>query len=78
MCQHGSPSRRSQGCGTAPGKPGKGGGGVEQAKFAKVAASLHVTVQQLITALQNMKKAIGQGTSPADALAAFAKELGVT
>lgn len=63
----------------APG-PGqqKGGGGIGQAELAKVAASLHVSVQRLTTALVNLKKAIGQGTSPSDALAAFAKELGVS
>lgn len=63
----------------APG-PGekKGGGGISEAELAKVAASLHVSVKQLTTALVDLKKAIGQGTSPSDALAAFAKELGVS
>lgn len=63
---------------TAPGPGQKKGGGISQAELAKVAASLHVSVKRLTTALQNMKKAIGQGTSPSDALAAFAKELGVS
>jgi hypothetical protein len=59
----------------APGQ-GKTPGG-DQAQLAKVAAGLHVSVHRLITALDNLKKAIGQGTSKPDALAAFAKELGV-
>jgi hypothetical protein len=58
--------------------PGKGGGGIDNAQLAKVAASLHVSVQRLTTALGNLKKAFGQGTSKVDAVAAFAKELGVS
>lgn len=59
--------------------PGKGsGGGIDQGVLAKVAASLHVSVQQLTTALVDMKKAIGQGDTPAQALAGFAKELNIT
>ncbi len=47
-------------------------------QLAKVAASLHVTVKQLTTALDNLKRALGNGTDKATAIAAFAKELGIT
>ncbi|MET8997669.1 hypothetical protein [Amycolatopsis sp. NPDC004169] len=47
-------------------------------QLAKVAASLHVTVKQLTTALDNLKRAVGNGTGKATAIAAFAKELGIT
>ncbi|MGW4062818.1 hypothetical protein ACWEGE_31360 [Amycolatopsis sp. NPDC004747] len=47
-------------------------------QLAKVAASLHVTVKQLTTALGNLKRALGNGTGKATAIAAFAKELGIT
>jgi hypothetical protein len=60
-----------------PGKPGKPGG-VNSATLAKVAASLHVTVKQLTTALVNFKLALGRGASKQAALAGFAKELGVS
>jgi hypothetical protein len=62
---------------SAPGKPGKPGGG-DSAPLAKVAASLHVSVPQLTTALISMKRALGQGASKQAALAGFAKELGVS
>jgi hypothetical protein len=47
-------------------------------QLAKVAASLHVTVKQLTTALDNLKRALVNGTGKATAIAAFAKELGIT
>lgn len=47
-------------------------------QLAKVAASLHVTVKQLTTALDNLKRALVKGTGKATAIAAFAKELGIT
>ncbi|VVJ17428.1 Uncharacterised protein [Amycolatopsis camponoti] len=47
-------------------------------QFAKVAASLHVTVKQLTTALDNLKRALGNGAGKATAIAAFAKELEIT
>lgn len=56
-------------------EPGKPGG---KAVLAKVAASLHVSVQQLTTALQHMKQAVVKGTPEAAAVAAFAKELRIT
>lgn len=74
---------------SAPAKPGKPGkpGGVDSASsrpsrpgatLAKVAASLHVSVQQLTTALDNLKRALGQGASKSAAVAGFAKKLGVS
>ncbi len=48
------------------------------AVVAKVAASLHVSVQQLVTALNHLKQAVGNGTDMAAAVAAFAKELRIT
>ncbi|MET8847527.1 hypothetical protein [Amycolatopsis sp. NPDC004625] len=47
-------------------------------QLAKVAASLHVTVKRLTTALDNLKRAVVNGTDQATAIAAFAKELGIT
>lgn len=47
-------------------------------QLAKVAASLHVTVKQLATALDNLKRALVNGSDKATAIAAFAKELGIT
>ncbi|QKV80399.1 hypothetical protein [Amycolatopsis sp. Hca4] len=47
-------------------------------QLAKVAASLHVTVKQLTTALDNLKRAVGNGPGKATAIAAFAGELGIT
>ncbi|MEV4313112.1 hypothetical protein [Actinocrispum sp. NPDC049592] len=52
--------------------------GKQDERFAKIAASLHVSVQQLRTALDNLKRALGKGTDKAAAVAAFAKELGIT
>ena len=46
--------------------------------LAAVAASLHVTVKQLTTALENLKRAIGSGTGKEAAVAAFAKELKIS
>ena len=60
---------------SAPGKPGKPG---MDAVLIKVAASLHVSVQQLVTALGDFKQALGKGESEQAALAGFAKELGVS
>jgi hypothetical protein len=48
------------------------------AVVAKVAASLHVSVDQLVTALDHLKRAVGNGTDKTAALAAFAKELNVS
>lgn len=59
-----------------PGKKNEGKKNDEQ--LAKVAASLHVTVKQLTTAVDNLKRALGNGTGKATAIAAFAKELGIT
>lgn len=50
----------------------------KDAVFAKVAAELHVSVEQLVTALDHLKQAVGNGTAKADAVAAFAKELKVS
>jgi hypothetical protein len=50
----------------------------DDATLAKVAASLHVSVKQLTTALDNLKQAVGKGADKAAALGAFAKELGVS
>ncbi|WP_103351406.1 hypothetical protein [Amycolatopsis sp. CA-128772] len=47
-------------------------------QLAKVAASLHVTVKRLTTALGNLKRAVVNGTDKAAAIAAFARELGIT
>ena len=47
-------------------------------QLAKVAASLHVTVKQLNTALGNLKRALVNGSDKATAIAAFAEELGIT
>lgn len=46
--------------------------------LAKVAASLHVTVRQLTTALVHLKQALGNGADKDAAVGAFAKELGVS
>jgi hypothetical protein len=56
----------------------KDGGKKHDEQLAKVAASLHVTVKQLTTALTNLKRAVVNGTDKATAIAAFAKELGIT
>ena len=64
--------------GDKSGQPGKPGGGVDSARLAKVAASLHVSVQRLTTALENLKKALSQGASKSAAVQGFAKELGVS
>jgi hypothetical protein len=45
---------------------------------AMVAASLHVSVRQLVTALDHLKQALGNGAAKADAVAAFARELKVS
>jgi hypothetical protein len=50
----------------------------KDATVAKVAASLHVSVQQLVTALDHLKQAVGNGTSKDAAVGAFAKELKVS
>src|SRR5438552_331987 len=55
----------------------KKGGDDKDAVLAKVAASLHVSVDQLVTALGQLKQALGNGTDQAAAVAAFAKELKV-
>ena len=60
---------------SAPGKPGKPG---VDPVLVKVAAQLHVSVQQLVTALGDFKQALGKGASEQAALAGFAKELGVS
>lgn len=60
---------------SAPGKPGKPG---VDPVLIKVAASLHVSVQQLVTALGDFKQALGKGESEQAALAGFAQELGVS
>jgi len=60
--------------GPKPGKPD----GPDKAILAKVAASLHVSVQRLTTALQHLKQAVAKGTPEAVAMAAFAKELNVS
>jgi 3-oxoacyl-ACP reductase-like protein len=52
--------------------------GADDATLAKVAASLHISVQQLVTALDNLKQALGKGADKSVALGAFAKELGVS
>jgi hypothetical protein len=64
------------GDGKAP--PAKGDKGPDKAILAKVAMSLHVTVEQLVTALQHLKQALAKGTSEREAVAAFAKELKVS
>ncbi|EOD63525.1 hypothetical protein [Amycolatopsis vancoresmycina] len=56
----------------------KDGGRKNDQQLAKVAASLHVTVKQLTTALENLKRAVVNGTGKATAIAAFAEELGIT
>ncbi|WP_410671319.1 hypothetical protein [Amycolatopsis sp. cmx-4-68] len=56
----------------------KNEGKTNDKQLAKVAASLHVTVKQLTTALDNLKRALVNGTDKATAIAAFAKELGIT
>src|SRR4051812_39272082 len=57
-----------------PGKPAPD----KDAVLAEVAKSLHVTVKQLATALENLKRAAGDGTDKKTAIARFAKELGVS
>ncbi|TCO59394.1 hypothetical protein [Actinocrispum wychmicini] len=52
--------------------------GKKDVLLAKIAASLHVTVQQLVTALGNLKGALGKGTDKLAAITAFAKELRIT
>jgi hypothetical protein len=59
-------------------KPGGDKKPDDDAAFAKVAASLHVTVKQLTTALRNMKQAVANGTDMTAAVAAFAKELRIS
>ena len=64
---------------TAPAASGDKKDGVDKdAVLAKVAASLHVSVQQLVTALDQLKQAVGNGASKTEAVAAFAKELKVS
>jgi hypothetical protein len=58
-------------------KKDKKEGADKDAVVAKVAASLHVSVRQLVTALDHLKQAMGGGTSKAEAVAAFATELKV-
>jgi hypothetical protein len=53
-------------------------GADKDAVVAKVAASLHVSVRQLVTALDHLKQAIGGGTAKDAAVRAFARELKVT
>ncbi|MFL6145424.1 MAG: hypothetical protein ACJ72N_26630 [Labedaea sp.] len=60
--------------GTKDGKK-EGAGGVS---FAQVAASLHVSEQRLAAAVDNLKRALGKGTDESVAVAAFAKELGIS
>jgi hypothetical protein len=62
---------------TAASSEGKKSEG-NDAAVAKVAASLHVSVKQLATALRNLKQAVGKGTAEKVAVAAFAKELGIS
>lgn len=50
----------------------------KDAVVATVAASLHVTVRQLTTALDNLKQALGKGADKTTAVRVFAKELGVS
>jgi hypothetical protein len=59
-------------------KEGAGKGVDKDAVFAKVAAGLGVSPQQLVTALDHLKQAVGSGTSEAQAKAAFARELKVS
>jgi regulator of replication initiation timing len=60
-------------------KPKGGKENREKDEFlAKVAASLHVSVKQLVTALDHLKQALGKGVSEEEALKAFAKELKIT
>jgi hypothetical protein len=53
-------------------------GADKDAIVTKVAASLHVSVGQLVTALDHLKQAIGSGTAKDAAVRAFATELKVT
>jgi hypothetical protein len=46
--------------------------------LARVAASLHVTVRQLVTALDHLKQTVGKGTAKDEAIRAFARELQVS
>jgi hypothetical protein len=50
----------------------------EDAVLAKVAASLQVSVEQLTTALGNMKQAVEKGADRAAAVGTFARELGIS
>jgi len=53
-------------------------GQATDAAAEKVAKRLHVTVQQLVTAMDHLKKAVARGTGIAKAEAAFAKELHIS
>lgn len=59
-------------------KAGKGDKGDKGDVLAKVAASLHVTVKQLVTALEHFKQALKKGASEEEAMKAFAKELKIS
>ncbi|HEU5474282.1 MAG TPA: hypothetical protein VFV67_26845 [Actinophytocola sp.] len=50
----------------------------DRATLAKVAASLKVSVRQLVTALDNLKKALAKGVAKPAAVRDFAKELGIS
>lgn len=52
--------------------------GTEDATLARVAASLRVSVEQLTTALENMKQAVEKGADRPAAVDAFAQELGIS
>ncbi len=63
---------------SAPSGDKKKEGVDKDAVVAKVAASLHVSVRQLVAALDHLKQAVGNGTAKAEAVAAFARELKVS
>ena len=77
-CGRSCPATRQSSTASAPSGDKKKEGADKDAVVAKVAASLHVSVQQLVTALDHLKQAVGNGTSKAEAVSAFAKELKVS
>lgn len=63
---------------TSPTESVASDGKKEDATLTTVAASLHVSVEQLTTALENMKQATGKGADRTAAVGAFATELGIS
>jgi hypothetical protein len=63
---------------SAPSDKKKPDDGKKDVVLAKLAKSLHVSVNQLVTALDHLKQALSKGADKKAAIAAFAKELRVS